>query len=124
MAVRPSSGATLARMNNPQADPKGQLVEVGFARLDTGPDRVAELTLAVAPLWRRTGIGNEMLSLVLRRCQASRIRRLHAVVDPNNRPALGFFRDYGFEDSGQCGGAVRFVLWIHEADPHAIEIEG
>ncbi|MEC7584828.1 MAG: GNAT family N-acetyltransferase [Planctomycetota bacterium] len=124
MAVRPSSGAMLARMTSPDADPGDELVEVGFVRLDTGPDRVAELTLAVAPLWRRTGIGNEILSLVLRRCQATRVRRLQAVVDPNNRPGIGFFRESGFEDSGQCGGAVRFVLWIHETDPHAIEIEG
>ena len=97
---------------------------VGFARLDTGPDRVAELTLAVAPRFRRCGMGTRILDLVAMQCMAMRVRRLYAVVDPKNAAALHFFGEAGFEDEGVCAGAVRFVRWIHEADPQALEIEG
>ena len=123
IAERPVGEAPVSTTTGSDPGSGGEQVAVGFARLDTGPDRIAELTVAVAPSWRRTGVGTDMLELITRVCQASRVRRLHAVVDPANRPAVGFFRDHGFEDCGQFGGSVRFVLWIHEADPQALEIE-
>lgn len=98
--------------------------QVGFVRLDTGPDRVAELTLAVAPQWRRRGMARRILDLVVRASRAGRLRRLYAVVDPGNAAALAFFRESAFEDCGVCAGSVRFVRWIHEADPKVLEIDG
>ena len=48
---------------------------VGFVRLDIGPDRIAELTVAVAQAWRRRGVGSHMLSLVRQACRQHRFRR-------------------------------------------------
>src|SRR5688572_10901251 len=39
---------------------------VGILRLDVGPDRIADLTLIVAPGSRRRGIGAQMLDEALR----------------------------------------------------------
>lgn len=97
---------------------------VAFVRLDIGPDRIAELTLAVAPLWQRRGIGTATLAQVLTKAHRRRIRRLHAVVDLANAPALAFFSRVGFEDGSRVGDSIRFVRWLHEASREVLEIEG
>jgi len=97
---------------------------VAFVRLDVGPDRVAELTLAVAPRRRRTGIGTTVLGMALHQANALRVRRVHAIVDAANGPALAFFAECGFEEDGVPGAARRFVRWIHDGDREALEIEG
>lgn len=99
-------------------------VPVGFVRLDIGPDRIAELTLAVAPRWQRRGIGTRILALVVQKARQRRIRRLHAVVDLANVPAMAFFSRVGFEDAARAGDSIRFVRWLHEASREALEIEG
>ncbi|MGE3174803.1 MAG: N-acetyltransferase family protein [Planctomycetota bacterium] len=97
---------------------------VGFGRLDVGPDRVAELTIAIAPALRRHGIGARVLRLVLERGQRLRVRRVQAIVDPANHAALAFFAENGFEEASGVGAARTFVRWIHEADRKVLEIEG
>ena len=97
---------------------------VGFLRLDVGPDRVAELTIAVAPVRRRQGVGTRLLQLVLNQAQQLRVRRLQAIVDPANTAALSFFAENGFEEADGDGAVHTFVRWLHDADREALELEG
>jgi GNAT superfamily N-acetyltransferase len=96
---------------------------MGFARLDVGPDRIAELTIAVAPLRRRQGVGSRLLKLVLYQAQQLRIRRLQAIVDPANAAALSFFAENGFEEADGNAAARTFVRWLHEPDREVLELE-
>lgn len=98
-------------------------VPVGFARLDVGPDRVAELTVAVARPSRRTGVGAELLSLVMAEAKSLRILRLQAVVDVANAPATAFFAKAGFEERSTIPGSVTFVRWLHDAEAPALDLE-
>ncbi len=97
---------------------------VGFARLDVGPDRIAELTLAIASACRRNRVGTAVLGLVMQQARRLRVRRVQAVVDPANVPALAFFAENGFEEAEAPSAAKMFVRWIHDADREVLEIEG
>jgi L-amino acid N-acyltransferase YncA len=97
----------------------------GFVRLDVGPDRIAELTIAIAPPLRRHGAGTRVLKLVLEQAQRLRVRRVQAIVDPANSAALSFFGENGFEEVESPNATARtFVRWIHEANRRVLEIEG
>ena len=97
---------------------------VGFARLDLGPDRVAELTIAVARSQRQRGVGTQLLQLVFAEAKALRIRRVQALVDPQNVAAMQFFARAGFEETATVPGKVTFVRWLHGEDPRELEIPG
>ena len=97
---------------------------VGFARLDVGPDRIAELTIAIAPKRRRQRVGTRVLELVLQQARKLRVRRVQAIVDAANQAAMSFFGECGFEELERGGEQRTFVHWIHEADREALEIEG
>jgi L-amino acid N-acyltransferase YncA len=94
----------------------------GFARLDLGPDRVAELTIAVATGGRRRGVGSQLLQLVLVEAERIHVRRVQALVDPQNEPAMQFFDAAGFEATATVPGKVTFVRWLHGADPRELEV--
>ena len=96
-------------------DRSGQLV--GFARLDVGPDRVADLTLIVALGRRRQGIGAQLLEEALRVARGAGIRRLLAVIQDSNEPGLSFFRGQGFHASGvYIPGFVHLARIVHRTD--------
>ncbi len=95
----------------------------GFVRLDIGPDRIAELTIAIAPGRRRCGLGTAAVQLVLGQAQRLRLRRLQAVVDPANGAALQFFAEGGFDEVAAPSRSRLFVRWIHERDRQVLEIE-
>lgn len=95
---------------------------IAFARLDIGPDRVAELTLAVGREHRRHGVGSTVLAEVLREAARLRVRRLQAVVDRTNVPAMRFFSEHGMEDRGDGVTAV-FVHWLHGADSEVLDLD-
>lgn len=103
---------------------ESQGAAVGFARLDLGPDRVAELTIAVARSERQRGIGAQLLELVLAEAARLRIRRVQALVDPQNGPAMQFFSRAGFDESSTVPGKVTFVRWLHGEDPRELEVSG
>jgi L-amino acid N-acyltransferase YncA len=112
------------------ADPRVQAwvavqgeVPVGFSRLDVGPDRVAELTLAVAANRRRQGVGTAVLQAVLAAAAHQRLRRIHAVVDRDNAAAMWFFAENGFEDIAAGAGSARFVRWLHGRNREELVIE-
>lgn len=87
---------------------------VGFARLDIAPDRLAELTLVVAPGCRRTGFGRAILELVVAEAHARAVRKLCAAVDPANSIALKFFSENGFEEKSRgMVGALRLQRPLH-----------
>jgi ribosomal protein S18 acetylase RimI-like enzyme len=95
---------------------------IAFARLDMGPDRVAELTLAVSREHRRQGIGRRVLGAVLEVAQQQRARRIQAVVDRANTPAMRFFAEAGFEERPEAGMAI-FVHWLHGADAEVLDLD-
>lgn len=96
------------------AEAAGQ--RIGFVRLDCGPDLVAELTLVVAPEHRRRGLGSRMFEAALRLARQRHLRRLVALVDPTNDPALAFFAEVGFEPDGLVGDRVRLARMVHAGD--------
>jgi ribosomal protein S18 acetylase RimI-like enzyme len=90
---------------------------VGFVRLDVGPDRVADLTLIVAPGQRRQGIGAQLLEEALRVARGAGIRRLLAVIQDSNERAQAFFRGQGFHASGvYIPGFVHLARIVHRTD--------
>jgi GNAT superfamily N-acetyltransferase len=90
---------------------------IGFLRLDIGPDRVAELTLIVAPEHRRRGLGRRLLEAVLVEARRRGLRRLTAAVSDHNDGALQFFLDGGFEETGHwLPGFVHLSRVVHGAD--------
>lgn len=105
------------------AEQDGQ--RVGFARLDIGPDRIAELTLVVAPGCRRIGIGRAILALVVAEALRRGVRKLCAVVDPANERGHKFFLDNGFDEADYTvGGPIRMHRLVHRhAGGEPLEIE-
>lgn len=96
---------------------------VGFARLDVGPDRIADLTIAIESTSRRGGVGTAVLALVMQHGRRLRVRRIQAIVDQANAPALAFFAECGFEEVVAPSTAKIFVRWIHDTDRKVLEIE-
>jgi ribosomal protein S18 acetylase RimI-like enzyme len=90
--------------------------QVGLVRLDCGPDRVAELTLVVAPECRRQGLGRKMFVAALTQARALGLRCLVALVDRDNDAALAFFHDLDFQPDGLVSGRLRLVRIVHAGD--------
>ncbi len=90
--------------------------DVGFVRLDCGPDRVAEITIVVAPECRRCGHGRAMFEAALRQARRRGIRRFVALVDRGNDAALRFFADLGFVTDGLLADRVRLGRIVHAGD--------
>ena len=93
---------------------RGQIV--AFARLDCGPDRVAEVTLCVAPEYRRQGLGRAVLEAVVQEARQRGLRRLQAMVEPRSQESLQFFSACGFEEDGVLGGRWRLSRIVHTGD--------
>ena len=70
----------------------------GFLILDPGPDRVAELTLAVLPAARRRGIGRRLVEFARERGRSEGWARLTILVELQNKGGLAFFGNLGFAD--------------------------
>lgn len=99
--------------------------DVGFVRLDCGPDFVAELTMVIAPDCRRCGFGRAMFEAALRQAGSRGIRQFLALVDIGNQAALQFFTSLGFENDGLIGDRVRLSRIVHaggEQVPLYIEV--
>lgn len=90
--------------------------QVGFVRLDCGPDRIAEITLVVAPEARRRGLGRTLFLAALAQARRRWLWRLVAVVDLGNQPALTFFQELGFEPDGLLGDRLRLSRLVHAGD--------
>ena len=89
---------------------------VGFLRLDLAPDSTAEVTVLVAPLWRRRGIGRALLERVLEESRRRGLHRLVALVRRSSPAALTFFGEAGFVESGRAVPPfVHLVRVVHRA---------
>jgi ribosomal protein S18 acetylase RimI-like enzyme len=99
---------------------------IGFLRLDMGPDRVAELTVVVAPERRRQGVGTELLARALAEGERRGLRHLSAVVSLDNGAARAFFEAARFEPHAtSLTDSCRFVRRIarsSECEPLEIEL--
>ncbi len=90
---------------------------IGFVRLDLAPDRSAELTLIVDPRHRRRRIGHALVERALEEARRLGLRRIVALVRPENEPALRLFAAQGFEPSGtRMIGFEHLVRVVHRAD--------
>lgn len=87
--------------------------QIGLVRLDCGPDRIAEITLVVAPESRRRGHGRAMLTQAIIQARGLGLVRLVASVDLGNSTALDFFQDMGFVTRGIVANTLRLVRDVH-----------
>lgn len=87
--------------------------QIGLVRLDCGPDRVAEITLVIAPESRRCGLGRAMLQGAIRHARALGLVQLVASIDLGNTVALEFFQDMGFVARGVVANRLRLVREVH-----------
>lgn len=90
--------------------------QVGFVRLDCGPDHIAEITLVVAPDCRRRGHGRQMFAAALKDARRRHLRSLVAFVEHGNDPARQFFAELGFEPEGAFGDRLRLQRVVHAGD--------
>ena len=95
---------------------------IGFVRLDCGPDRVAEVTLVIAPECRRQGWGRAMFLAGLQVARRLGLRGMIASIDRDNGSALWFFADQGFVQDGLVGDRIRMRRYVH-AGEHAAPLD-
>ncbi|HLI34179.1 MAG TPA: ribosomal protein S18-alanine N-acetyltransferase [Terriglobia bacterium] len=69
---------------------------VGFAALRRACDQAELLSLAVAPDYRRMGIGRALLREVIFRLESLSVRTLYLEVRPSNHAALSLYHSEGF----------------------------
>lgn len=65
---------------------------------------VASLGMAVAPDWRRRGVGAALLAEVIRWARAVGVEKLALSVYPGNEAALRLYRTFGFQEEGRLTG--------------------
>lgn len=85
----------VAEYHNP-ALPENQLEVVGVMVYEMDKTRLHLLTLAVAPEFRRRGIGSQMIAKLVYKLSAQRRRRITLEVRESNLLAQLFFRTAGF----------------------------
>ncbi len=73
----------------------------GFVLSRFAADEAEILTIAVAPEWRRCGIGTLLLAPHLAGLAALRVNRLFLEVDVENIAARALYAGFGFEQVGE-----------------------
>ncbi len=63
-------------------------------------DELHLLSIAVDPAWRRQGIGDELIGLVLKTVREKGLKRITLEVRVSNRPACRLYRKFGFKEVG------------------------
>ena len=81
--------------------------EPGYGYVD---DRTPELTIAIVPRRRGTGLGRELLTRLLEQARADGYAELSLSVEPDTE-AINLYEDYGFEKVGERAGA--YVMQAH-----------
>jgi [ribosomal protein S18]-alanine N-acetyltransferase len=64
------------------------------------PDELHLLSIAVDPAWRRQGVGDALIALVLKTLHEQKLRRVTLEVRVSNRPACRLYRKFGFKEIG------------------------
>jgi ribosomal-protein-alanine N-acetyltransferase len=75
-------------------------VPVAFSVTTWLMDEASLLDVAVAPEWRRRGLGQRLLQQTLTRLRESGLQRWLLEVRSSNRPAQHLYRSLGFERDG------------------------
>lgn len=78
------------------SSPSAQHV-LGFFLYTRHPDHLSLVNLAVAPAWRRRGIGGRMVFHLSSKLKASRRERIITVVRESNLASQQFLRSLGFK---------------------------
>ena len=65
---------------------------------------VASLGMAVAPEWRRRGVGSALLAECIRWARETGVEKLVLTVYPHNEGALALYRKLGFKEEGRLTG--------------------
>lgn len=85
----------VAEYCNPKL-PENQLEVAGCMVYEMDKTRIHLLTLAVAPEFRRRGVGSQMVDALVKKLSTQRRRRITLEVRESNLPAQLFFRTAGF----------------------------
>ncbi|MGE0701613.1 MAG: ribosomal protein S18-alanine N-acetyltransferase [Hyphomicrobiaceae bacterium] len=97
LLAHPGSVALIAR--------QGQQAEIGgFALAQVAADEAEILTLGVAEVWRRQGVGSGLVDGLKRAASRAGARRLFLEVGQSNEPARALYRRAGFEEAGTRKG--------------------
>jgi ribosomal-protein-alanine N-acetyltransferase len=97
LLAAPGVVAAVAR----RASPFGTRRPVGFLITRAAADEAEILTLAVAPRWRRAGIGRDLVETTLRRLYADRVGAVFLEVDAGNAAARALYGRLGFRTVGE-----------------------
>ena len=76
----------------------------GFVLARLAVDEGEILTIAVGRLWRRHGLGRDLMEAVLRELHAERARALFLEVDETNASAIALYRRLGFREVARRPG--------------------
>ena len=74
---------------------QGAIVAVGRLNREPGESE-AEFAILVGDPWQHSGIGKELLNLLIRVARHEKIRRVHGPILAQNRPMLDICRELGF----------------------------
>jgi acetyltransferase len=75
---------------------QGAIVAVGRLNREPGAPEAAEFALLVGDPWQHSGIGKELLTLLIRIARHEKIRRIYGPILGQNQPMQDICRDLGF----------------------------
>ena len=79
----------------------------GFILSRLAADEAEVLTLAVAPSYRRLGLGRKLLQRNMSRAKAAGAAAMFLEVDKDNAPAIALYERFGFKVVGERKGYYR-----------------
>lgn len=79
----------------------------GFALSRLAADEAEILTIAVAPAWRKIGVGRDLLRVHLPEVARAGAHSLFLEVDAENAAALALYAKFGFRKVGERAGYYR-----------------
>lgn len=85
---------------------QGRISEIGgelagFLVTRSAAGEVEILNIAVAPQWRRTGVGSRLLKHALEEARAAGAQRVFLEVRESNRAAIALYMRHGFQAAGR-----------------------
>jgi ribosomal-protein-alanine N-acetyltransferase len=69
---------------------------VGYAITRTDSRSAEMISIAVDPAHRRSGLGTALMDRTIRKLKRLGVRKLELAVKADNRPAVRFYRGFGF----------------------------
>ncbi len=100
LLVQPGVHALLAQQRNRA----GRHMPAGFILYRLAADEAEILSVAVAPEFRRRGIGRKLLEEALRHTYREGARGIHLEVEDSNLAAIALYRGVEFHESGRRKG--------------------